>query len=65
MKYIRDAAVKALAKANGKRVSPSFLLWLDGKVELLIGEQCRALGGVKKTLNMADSSAFDGFFKRR
>lgn len=65
MMYIRDSAVKKLAKANQKRVSPSFLLWLDGKVERLIVEQCKALGSCKKTLNMQDSQTFDGFFKRR
>lgn len=65
MKYVRDAAVRQLAKSNGKRVSPSFLLWLDGKVERLITEQCKALGGVKKTLNLDDSAKFDGFFGRK
>ena len=65
MKYVRDAAVRQLAKASGKRVSPSFLLWLDGKVERLITEQCKALGSVKKTLNGSDSEKFDGFFGRR
>jgi hypothetical protein len=65
MKYVRDVSVRQLAKANGKRVSPSFLLWLDGKVERLITEQCNALGSVKKTLNLEDSAKFDGFFRRR
>jgi len=65
MMYIRDAHVRRLAKANGKRVSPSFLLWLDGKVERLVQEQCKALGSCKKTLNGQDSSTFDGFFRRK
>lgn len=65
MRYIKPGTVKQLAKANGKRVAKSFLLWLDGKVERIIEGECKALGTCKKTLNLEDSAKLEGFFGRR
>jgi hypothetical protein len=63
MRYIKPGAVRKLANSKDKRVSKSFMLWLDGKVERIIERECRALGQVKKTLNLEDSSKLEGFDK--
>lgn len=65
MKYGKPGAIRKLASSKLKRVSPSFLLYLDIRIEGIIDEHCKALGAVKKTLNMEDAEAFDAFFKRK
>jgi hypothetical protein len=61
MRYIKPSTVRQLAKANGKRVAKSFMLWLDGKVERIVTNECKQLGTCKKTLNLEDSAAMEAY----
>jgi len=63
MRYIKPGAVRKLANSHGKRCAKDFMLWLDGKVERIIERECRALGSVKKTLNLTDSAKLEGLYK--
>jgi hypothetical protein len=61
--YIKPGSVRKLAKTHGKRCAKDFLLWLDGKVERIVEREIRALGSVKKTLNLEDSAKLEGYTK--
>lgn len=63
MKYIHPTSIRRYANAQGKRVSPSFLLWLDKKVEQILVNEIRALGPVTKTLTLESSAKLEGLSK--
>jgi hypothetical protein len=55
--YVRGSAVKALAKANGKRVSQLFLTQLDIHITKKLGIAIKYHNAGKKTLD-ADCSVY-------
>lgn len=63
MKYIKSSAVRKLARGLQKRIAPSFLLWLDSEMELLVTRHAKALG-CKGTLNVQDAEALKQMQKR-
>jgi hypothetical protein len=54
-KYVVVSAVRQAAKARGKRVSKSFISWLDCKMDSIIEGEIASLGG-RMTLSMEESS---------
>ena len=53
MKYLNVSKVKARAHELGKRVSPSYLHYLDHKVHMMIRSHAELLG-TTRTLNAED-----------
>ena len=51
LQLIKSAAVKRLAKSNGRRVSAAYLLCLDEKVRRLVEAGCRVHNGGRVTLD--------------
>lgn len=65
-KYVVVSAVRASAKSKGKRVSKSFIAWLDSRVDSIIEAEVASLGG-RMTLSMEESSlrgSLNAAFKR-
>jgi len=60
MKYLNLTAVRGRAHQEGKRVSRSYLYWLDQEVERLIVSHARSMGA-QKTLRAADVEAMRAF----
>lgn len=58
-KYTRSAAVRKYAKERGKRVSPSFLYWMDIQIEGMVRKAISATSAV--TLRAEDSEAIDAY----
>ena len=50
-KYIKTAAIKLLAKGEGKRISLAALYMLDEKVGRLVNKACSVHNGGKKTID--------------
>ena len=51
LKYIKPAAIKLLAKGEGKRISTAALYMLDEKVGRLVNKACSVHNGGKKTID--------------
>lgn len=60
LQYIRPAAIKRLAKQQGKRVGADFLLALDGYIERKIESAAAEHNGGRKTIDAALAGYFLG-----
>lgn len=56
LSFLKASAVKAAAKAKGKRVNNDFILNLDAKVGELIAAACSVHNGGRKTLDASVGS---------
>ena len=58
--YIVRSKVRALAKSNGKRVSMSYIQYLERRVFEIVMNHIKTLSG-RVTLNIQDAEAIDTF----
>ena len=57
-RFVVDANVRKVAKGKGKKVSKSYLAWLNRKVHMTILDSIHALGS-RVTLNVEDAEAYE------
>jgi chemotaxis methyl-accepting protein methylase len=58
--YIVRSRIKALAKSKGKRVSASYVQYLERRVYEMVVHHINLLGS-RVTLNVRDAEALDAF----
>ena len=56
--YIVASKIRALAKSNGKRVSKSYLQYLERRVHAMVTTHSKILGS-RVTLKVEDAEALD------